>query len=94
MTCRGASTSPEAYLRAAELLGVDPADCVVIEDSLIGLAAARASGATTIGVPHHHAIPAGRADVVWPTLAGRRPDDLRLPLGPPPAGPAAGQIAV
>ena len=36
--------SPDVYLLAAEKLGVDPARCVVIEDSEIGLAAGRAAG--------------------------------------------------
>ncbi len=43
---------PEAYLRAAEALGVDPADCVAVEDSVPGVAAAYASGARTIGIQH------------------------------------------
>jgi mannitol-1-/sugar-/sorbitol-6-phosphatase len=38
---------PEGYLKAAEALGVDIADCLVVEDSEPGLAAGRASGATT-----------------------------------------------
>ncbi|MCO8273498.1 HAD-IA family hydrolase [Actinoplanes sp. TRM 88003] len=38
---------PEGYLRAAEQLGVDPADCLVIEDAEVGLAAGRAAGAHT-----------------------------------------------
>jgi HAD superfamily hydrolase (TIGR01509 family) len=41
---------PEPYLRAAALLGVDPRDCVAIEDSPPGIRSARASGARTIGV--------------------------------------------
>ena len=36
--------SPDIYLLASERLGVDPARCVVIEDSEIGLAAGRAAG--------------------------------------------------
>ncbi|WP_300268764.1 HAD family phosphatase [Microbacterium sp.] len=71
---------PDAYLRAAELLGVEVRDCVAIEDSLIGLAAARAAGAQVLGIPHHVAIPTGAADVVWSTLEGRTVADLRLPL--------------
>ena len=71
---------PDAYLRAAELLGVDPADCVAIEDSLIGLAAARAAGAHTLGVPNHVALPADAADAVWPTLTCSTADDVRVPL--------------
>ncbi|XP_074559858.1 CBBY-like protein [Curcuma longa] len=35
---------PAIYLLAAETLGVDPASCVVVEDSAIGLSAAKAAG--------------------------------------------------
>jgi sugar-phosphatase len=38
---------PEGYLRAAELLGVPPARCLVVEDAEVGLAAGRAAGAAT-----------------------------------------------
>jgi sugar-phosphatase len=38
---------PAGYLRAAELLGVSPADCLVVEDADVGLAAGRAAGART-----------------------------------------------
>ncbi len=41
---------PEGYLRAAAMLGVEPADCVVIEDAPAGLAAAKAAGMQRIGV--------------------------------------------
>lgn len=67
---------PEAYLRAAELLGVDPADCVAIEDSPPGLAAAVASGAATVGVPHQATLPGGDGWRLWSTLEGRGPEDL------------------
>ena len=43
--------APDAYVAAAAALGADPADCAVLEDSPTGLAAARAAGALTIGVP-------------------------------------------
>lgn len=43
---------PEPYLRAAELLGVDPAECVVIEDSPIGTAAGAAAGCRVLSVPN------------------------------------------
>ena len=61
---------PEAYLRAAELLGVDPADCIVIEDSPGGAAAGEASGAAVVVVPHVVAVPAGARRVEIPTLDG------------------------
>lgn len=38
---------PEGYLRAAALLEVEPAACLVVEDSEPGLAAGRAAGAAT-----------------------------------------------
>jgi mannitol-1-/sugar-/sorbitol-6-phosphatase len=41
---------PEGYLRAAELLGVDPADAVIFEDAPAGIAAGLAAGIRTIGV--------------------------------------------
>ncbi len=42
--------SPSGFLRAAELLGVDPADCVVIEDSEVGVAAGVAAGMKVIAL--------------------------------------------
>lgn len=38
---------PEGYLRATELLAVDPQYCLVVEDAEVGLAAGRAAGART-----------------------------------------------
>lgn len=82
--------SPDAYLRAAELLQVDVRDCVAVEDSLIGLTAARAAGAHVLGIPHHVAIPERAADAIWPTLSGRGPGDLRVPLAWGSSGRAEG----
>ncbi|TGN62820.1 HAD family phosphatase [Nocardioides eburneiflavus] len=69
--------SPEPYLRAAELLGVRARDCVAVEDSPNGLAAAIASGATTIAVPHDAVLPGSGDFLMWPTLEGRTVEDLR-----------------
>lgn len=43
---------PEAYLLAAERLGVKISECVAFEDSPAGCTSAHTSGAFTIGVPH------------------------------------------
>lgn len=43
--------APEGYLKAAAALGVDPARCVVFEDSAFGVRAALAEGMTPIQVP-------------------------------------------
>lgn len=67
---------PEAYLTAAELLGVEIAECVAIEDSLPGSASAVAAGATVIAVPAHVPLPPSADYTLWDTLAGRSVDDL------------------
>lgn len=41
---------PEVFLRAAEKLGKRPADCIVFEDSVAGIQAARSAGMTSIGI--------------------------------------------
>ena len=46
--------APDAYLLAAERLGVDPSDCVVLEDAPAGVAAGRAAGMTVWAVTTTH----------------------------------------
>ena len=41
---------PEPYLKGAKLLGVKPADCLVIEDAPAGIQSARAGGMKVIGI--------------------------------------------
>lgn len=41
---------PETFLRAAELIGVDPADCLAFEDADPGIASAQAAGMQVIDV--------------------------------------------
>jgi HAD superfamily hydrolase (TIGR01509 family) len=55
LVCAGDYTrpkpDPEAYLLAARLLEVDPADCVVFEDTDLGIQAATAAGMASVRVP-------------------------------------------
>ena len=46
--------APDCYLRAAELLGVDPADCIAFEDSFNGLRSALDAGTTVVAVTTAH----------------------------------------
>ena len=46
-----AKPAPDPYLRAAEALGVDPIDCLALEDSHNGVRAAASAGMMTIMVP-------------------------------------------
>ncbi|MFV0427878.1 MAG: HAD family hydrolase [Arachnia sp.] len=42
---------PAGYLRAAELLKVDPGRCVVVEDSANGIRSAQAAGMAVVSIP-------------------------------------------
>ncbi len=55
---KNAKPAPDLYLHAAQQLGVDPRDCLIIEDSLTGVTAAVAAGATCYAVPedHHYSV--------------------------------------
>ncbi len=46
---RNGKPAPDLFLLAAERMQVDPADCIVVEDSAPGVAAAAAAGMTPIG---------------------------------------------
>jgi HAD superfamily hydrolase (TIGR01509 family) len=60
---------PEGYLLAAAKLSVEPARCIVIEDSLNGVAAAEAAGCLAVAVPSVVPIPAAPGRVVACSLA-------------------------
>lgn len=51
--------APDPYLRAAELLGEEPAGCLAVEDSVTGAAAAEAAGCAVLVVPNEIPVPAG-----------------------------------
>jgi len=61
---------PEAYEKAAALLGFEPKNCIAFEDSITGLTSAEAAGTYAIGIPNIIEIPAKPGRVIWPTLEG------------------------
>jgi HAD superfamily hydrolase (TIGR01509 family) len=61
---------PDPYLRAAALLGLAPEQCLAVEDSPTGAAAAEAAGCPVLVVPCEVAVPAGAGRVQLPTLLG------------------------
>ncbi|SDS98823.1 haloacid dehalogenase superfamily, subfamily IA, variant 3 with third motif having DD or ED [Jiangella sp. DSM 45060] len=67
---------PEPYLTAARELGVDPAGCVVVEDSPRGAAAGLAAGAMVLSVPNAVAAVPEPGLVVIDSLDGVRAADL------------------
>ena len=86
--------APDVYLEAARRLGADPATCLVVEDSLNGVKAARAAGMTVALVPNRSVPPApgtaALADVVLPRLADLDPDAVARTTRAPDASAASG----
>ncbi|MGE0717619.1 MAG: HAD family hydrolase [Alphaproteobacteria bacterium] len=75
---RRGKPAPDVFLFAASQMGADPADCLVVEDSVAGATAARRAGMAVVGFTGgSHADPelAGRlrdagAGHIQPTMAG------------------------
>ncbi|MFG2875916.1 HAD-IA family hydrolase [Streptomyces sp. NPDC048337] len=67
---RASKPDPEGFLKGAAALGVDPADCIVFEDSAAGIAAGRAAGMRVIGVGPRAAAHAPTAHVADLTALG------------------------
>ena len=63
---------PEPFLLGAELLGVKPSRCLVLEDAAAGLAAGRAAGAACVAVATTHRADELEADAVVPDLSALR----------------------
>src|SRR5215211_2955018 len=69
---------PECYLKAAELTGVAPQKCVVVEDALPGILAARSAAMVVIAVATtHSASELSDADAVARALIDIRVEEVR-----------------
>ena len=64
--------APDIYLLAAKRMGVAPASCLALEDSIPGAQAAKTAGMLTIAVPgpHEQASAFDFADFIYDTLDG------------------------
>ena len=72
---------PEPYLKAAGVLGVDPAETLAIEDSNTGARSAEAAGCTVLVVQNHVPVLPGERRVFADTLGGMTVADLPAPGG-------------
>ena len=72
---------PDIYLRAAELVGANPADCLAVEDSPAGSAAAPAAGCPTLVVPSAVAIGPAPLRSFRDSLVGLTLDDVAAAYG-------------
>lgn len=71
---------PAPYLRAAEMLGIAPAECLAVEDSNTGAASAHAAGCRVVVVPNHVTVEPSPGLRFIETLSGLRASSL-LALG-------------
>ncbi len=67
---------PEPYLTAAAALGVEPRECLAIEDSNTGARSAEAAGCTVLVIENHVPVAPGERRVFRDTLAGLTPEGL------------------
>ena len=72
--------APDLFLYAAAQLGLNPANCVVVEDAAVGIEAAIAAGMRTIGLGPVERF-GGSAHLVLPNLTGIHLSDLQTQLG-------------
>lgn len=70
--------APDLFLFAAGELGLEPAQCVVVEDAAAGVDAALAAGMWAIGLGPVERV--GAAHIVLPSLAGANWSDIRAKL--------------
>lgn len=71
--------APDLFLHAAAQLGLPSAECVVVEDAAAGIEAARTGGFRTVGLGPPERV--GKAEVIFPSLAGVTLVDLLTALG-------------
>ena len=73
-TVQAAKPAPDLFLNAANQLGIPPDECVVFEDAAVGITAAKAANMWVVGLGPEERV--GDADVVLPSLAGVKWDEL------------------
>lgn len=73
---KASKPAPDLFLLAAERLGTDPANCIVIEDAQAGVRAGHAAGMRVVGIGDRSIV--GEAEVVLPSLEGARPADILI----------------
>ena len=69
---------PEPYLTAAASMGLEPQDCVAIEDSNTGAKSAEAAGCSVLVVENHVPVLEAPRRVFRPTLVGLGPEDVAV----------------
>ena len=73
-----AKPAPDIYRRAAELLGFEPGECLAVEDSVTGAAAAEAAGCPVLVIPYEVVVPGSPRRRHENSLSELDVDDLLL----------------
>ncbi|MCL0094825.1 nucleoside-diphosphate kinase, partial [Dehalococcoidales bacterium] len=74
--------SPQGFLLAAQRLGVEPKNCIVIEDAIAGITAAKRAGMYCLAITNTHPRQSlAEADLIVDTLEEVRVSDLERLLG-------------
>lgn len=69
--------APHPYRQAAAMLGVSAGDCVAVEDSMSGVASARAAGCVVLAVPDRQSLPDAPRQVQRRGLVGLTVGEIR-----------------
>ena len=64
---------PEVFLKGAEALGLEPSECVVFEDSIAGVQAAKTGGMSSVGIGDAETL---QADIHFNSLGDTTPEAL------------------
>jgi len=64
---------PEVFLKGAQALGLEPSECVVFEDSIAGVQAAKAGGMSSVGIGDAETL---QADIHFTALGDTTPEAL------------------
>lgn len=64
---------PEVFLKGAEALGLEPSECVVFEDSIAGVQAAKTGGMSSVGIGYAETL---QADIHFTALGDTTPEAL------------------
>ena len=76
--------NPQGFLLAAQRLGVEPRNCIVIEDAVAGVAAAKRAGMHCLAITNTHPRESlAEADLIVDTLEGVSINDIEGLLHPP-----------
>ena len=73
--------SPQVFLLAAQKLGIEPENCIVIEDSVAGITAAKRAGMRCLAVTNTHPrVALTEADLIVDNLETVKVNDLEALL--------------